>query len=146
MAISKKVPNTIHLWGDVTLEDELPAIEAITPGHLVEIHNDSGTEKWGVADSADAAVQSTIALDRPMMNWPITQAYAAGDIVPVAHFHRGAGFYGLIPSGQTVNFGTFLQSNGDGRFKAVGSGTPLWVSRDNLGAITVETRCRIQVR
>ena len=72
MAITKRAPKTIYLGGGdgpggesgCTVVNEYVAIEAITPGMLLEYHNDSGTLKWGVHDSADQPVQVTVALEQ----------------------------------------------------------------------------------
>lgn len=145
MAISQRNPNTILLAGDPPFIADIPAIEAITPGMILEYHNDSGVLKFGVHDSADAAVAAIVALDQIELNLGIDSAYAAGDLVKAAHLRPGDVFYGIIPSGQNIAFGAFLQSNGDGKLKALGSGVGKFMSLSNPGAVTADTRIRVEV-
>lgn len=146
MTIEKLNPNTVHLGGPVTYIDEVPAIEAITPGMLLEYHNDSGTLKFGVHDSADAALSGAIfALEREEMNLGVDDAYAAGEAVKAAHCQPGATIWAIIPSGQNIAPAALLQSNGNGKLKALASGVAKFVALEGPGAVTVDTRIRVEV-
>lgn len=146
MAITPLAPNTIFLGGEKVLIDEFVAIEAITPGMVCEYHNDSGELKWGVHDSEDDPCQAFVLLDQPYANKGIDDAVAADDLVPVAHLYPGASFYGIIPSGQNISPGALLQSNGDGKLKALDSGVARFVALESSGgAVTVDTRLRVEV-
>lgn len=145
MAISKRVPNTIYLGGPITYVDELPAIAAITPGMLVEYRDDSGTLSWGVHDTADDPAMAAVALDRTEFNKGIDDAYADGDLVKVGVLGQGAQFYGIIPSGQNITQGAYLQSNGDGKLKAVATGDGKFVAVSSPGSVTADTRLRVEV-
>lgn len=153
MAITKRNPNTIYLGGGdgpggesgCTNINDYVAIEAITPGMLIEYHDDSGTMKWGVHDSADDVVQVVVALDQPFLNKGIDDAYAADDLVLAGQLRSGSVFYGIIPSGQTIALGATLQSNGDGKLKAAASGDVRFKSLDGPGAVTADTRIRVEV-
>ncbi len=58
MAVSRRVPNQIMIsppeLPPERIRADRPAVEAITPGMLVELHNDGTLGLcWGVHDSAD---------------------------------------------------------------------------------------------
>lgn len=145
MALTTRDPDTIYLGGDITRINDIPAVEAITPGYLLEYHNDSSVLKWGVMDSADAGTLKVFALDRPYLNKGVDDAYVAGEPVDAAAFHPGSTVWAVIPSGVTANYGSLLQSNGDGKLKALGSGTLIGACLDNPGAVTADTRVRVEV-
>lgn len=152
MAISKRAPNTILLAGKdrVIVENEIVAGEAITPGHLVELYDDSGTTKWRKHATATEIATLAVALDQIELNKGIGDAYAAGDAVKAAFLTPGCVFFGLIPSGQNISNGEFLQSNGDGTFVTASATTQdaalaKFQSLDNPGSVAVATRVRIQV-
>lgn len=153
MSITKRNPNTIYLGGGdgpggesgCTNINDYVAIETIRPGMLLEYHNDSGTLKWGVHDSADEPAQVVVALDQPFLNKGVDDDYAAGDLVLAGALRPGATFWGLIPSGQNIAPGARLQSNGDGKLKAAASGDVRFVSLDGPGAVTADTRIRVEV-
>lgn len=154
MTLALRNPNTIYLGGGeglggeggITQVNTLHAVEQITPGMLLELHDDSGTPAWGVHDSADDPVPLAVALDYPLMNKGIDDVYAANDLVLAGILKPGSMFYGIIPSGQDIDVGERLQSNGDGKLKTAGSGDVRFVSHtDTGGAVTVDTRIRVEV-
>ena len=146
MALAARTPTVVKLSsGDIPIRNDLVAVETITPGMLVEYHNDSGTLKWGVHDSADGAVQAAVALDEPEFQNGLSDNYAAGSKVRVGYFRTGDQFYGIVPSGQSITQGAYLQSNGDGKLKALGSGTGLVVAIETIGTVSADTRCRVEV-
>lgn len=145
MAIVPNPPNVIHTGGEVTLINEWVAIESLKPGYLLELHNDAGTPKWGVHDSADAAAEPIFALDQSEMNLGVDSLYAAGDLVKAGHMHQGATVWAIIPSGQNLTPGSLLQSNGDGKLKVLGSGTHIATCLEVTGAVTADTRVRVAI-
>lgn len=146
MAVTKNPPNTIHLGGPVTIINHIVAIEEIKPGMIIEYHNDSGALKWGVHDSADEDVQVTVALEQDLMNLGVDDVYAAGDLVVAGAFVPGSTFWGLIPSGQNISPADLLQSNGDGKLKALASGKGRFRALESSGgAVTADTRLRVEV-
>lgn len=146
MAVTKNRPNTIHLGGPITIINHVVAIEAITPGMLLEYHNDSDTLKWGVHDSADEHVQTTVALEQDFMNLGVDDAYAAGDLVVAGALTAGSTFWGIIPSGQNISPAALLQSNGDGKLKADSTGEGRFRALESSGgAVTADTRLRVEV-
>lgn len=149
MALSRRDPNTIAIRPSQLpanrIDCLLPAVEAITPGMLVEPQDDSGTLKWGVHDTADDPTPRAVALDQIEMNKGVDDAYAAGDLVKVGYFLSGDRFWGLIPSGQDITQGDYLQSNGDGKLKAFGSGVGQFVAVSSPGAVNEDTRVWVEV-
>jgi hypothetical protein len=146
MSITKRAPNTIHLGGPITYVNDLAAIETITPGMLVEYHNDSGVLKWGVHDSADEPVHRAVALEQIEFNKGVDDTYAAGDLVKVGVLVPGSQFWGLIPSGQNITQGARLQSNGNGMLKAAASGEVAFVAVESVDASALTTaRIRVEV-
>lgn len=146
MAFTSHDPNTIYLGGgEKTTIGHLAAIEAITPGMVVEYHEDSGTLKWGVHDSADGDIEAYVLDVNVLANDGVEDACAAGDLVDVLQLTAGAHFWGIIPSGQNITMGARLQSNGDGKLKAVGSGKAKFVALETSGAVTADTRIKVEV-
>jgi len=151
MAVTKNNPNTIHLGGPITLINEYVALGAITPGMLVEYHNDSGTLKWDVHDAAADVQIPYVALNQAELNKEVDDAYAAGDLVAVGALTVGSQFWGIIPSGQNISPAAYLQSNGDGKLKAATADTAaaavakFQAVETSGGAVTADTRIRVEV-
>lgn len=150
MAIAAKAPNTIHLSGPCLIDMQYPAGEAITPGHLVELYNDSGTIKVRKHATSTEVVTHAVALDLPEWNKTVDDAYAIGDQVKIGFMCAGCTWWGLLPSGQNIAPAAFLQSNGAGTLKAATATTAAanvakFQALENIGAITVLTRVRVQV-
>ncbi len=149
MAITKRPPNTIAISPSQIpaerIRNDLAAAESITPGMLVQLHDDSGALKWGVHDSADDPAARAVALDEIELNHGVDTAYAAGDLVKVGYLYPGDRFYGVIPSGQDITQGALLQSNGDGKLKAYTSGPGGFVAASSPGSVTQDTRLYVEV-
>ena len=152
MAITKRNPRTIHLAGPLTVVDDQDhvASAAITPGHLVELHDDGSNTDVRVNGSATEIVALSVALERAELNNTIDTAYATGDTVKIGYLGVGSVFYGLVPSGQNISRAELLQSNADGTLitaaaTTAAASTAKFQSLDDLGSISTETRCRIQV-
>lgn len=150
MSLSRRDPNTIAIRPSQLppgqIDCTLVAVEAITPGMLVE-HHHSATYGlcWGVHDSADEPAGGTVALEDLLANKGVDDAYAAGEVVPVGNFQKGDRFWGLIPSGQNITEGDLLQSNGDGKLKAYSTGPGGFVAVSSPGAVTEDTRIWVEV-
>lgn len=151
MSITQLNPRTIILAGGEVVIDDILASEAITPGHLVELFSASaGVNKWRKNSSATNITPMFVAINQPELNLGLETACAAGDLIPVAALEKGDIFYGLLPSGQNIANGDLLQSNGDGTMKAAtdaaaAANVAKFQALDNIGAITVQTRVRVQV-
>lgn len=157
MAITKKAPNTILLSGGGpgaegagTYINDWIASEEIKPGMLIEPHNDAGVTKWRKNSSATNIHGAYVALEQLMNNLGVDDVYAAGDLVQAFALRQGSIFWGLVPSGQDISNQEALQSNGDGKLKsatsaAAGDNVARFKSNDELGAVTADTRVRVEV-
>lgn len=150
MALTRRVPNQIMVrpaeMPPERIEATLAAIEAITPGMIVELHNNAGVLNWGVHDSANDPPARAVALDQKYLNHGIDTDYAAGDTMDVGYLRSGDRFYGLIASGQNVTQGAILQSNGDGRLKAYSTGVGGFVAASTVDASAGALRGWIEVQ
>ena len=149
MAITKRDPNTIHLAGPMIEVEEYVASAAITPGMLVELHDDSGTIKVRPNASATEFQAKTVALEHIALNKTVDDAYAIGDLVKVGYMGCGSVFWGLIPSGQNISGAELLKSNADGKLQSAGTTTAaanlgIMQSLSAPGAVTADTRLRVQ--
>lgn len=129
MSITRQNPNTILLSNksdSVTIVNDVPCSEAITPGMLIERHSSSG-EKWRKNANAGDPAAKAVALNASMLNKGIDDAYSSGDLIEAAILPPGATAYMLLASGENVAVGDQLESNGDGTLVKVSSGTPLFV-------------------
>lgn len=154
MAISQREPNTILLGGGMNAADgaatyinDLVAVETLTPGMILELHDDNGVPAWGVHDTADDPVEPVVALEKGLfLNKGVDDTYADGELVIAAALKPGSMFWGIVPSGQDINVGARLQSNGDGKLKAAATGHVKFVSHtDTGGAVTEDTRVKVEV-
>jgi hypothetical protein len=150
MAITPRAPNTIHLSGPIHLVVDVPAGEAITPGHLIEMYLDGSTTKWRKNASATEIAAHAVALEQIEFNKTIDDDYVAGDLVRAGFLGVGAVFYPLIASGQDIVKCELLQSAGDGTMKAAtattaDAGLGEFQALDGPGAVTALTRLRVQV-
>lgn len=145
MAITRLNPNTVFLAGDRTQVNDLEAGETITPGHLVERYIPSGSiNRWRKHATAGGNTAMAVATDQAMVNKGVDDTYAAGDLMEVSILHKGATAWMLIASGVTANFGTKLESAGDGTLRALASGTALATAIESKGAVVALTRIRVE--
>lgn len=142
MAITRHDPNKIALGGDWTEVGDLAASEAITPGHLIERFNSSGTIRWRKA-TADLAGPGSVALDQSMLNKGVDDAYALNDLVQAGIPHKGATAWMFIASGQNIAAGTLLGSAGGGTLKS-GATVALFTALENKPTVTQLTRIRVE--
>lgn len=150
MALARRVPNQIMVspaeLPPERMRTDRAAVESITPGMLIEPHNDATYGlSWGVHDSANEPAMRCVALDFKENNEGIDVAYDAGDVVKAGYLHTGDIFYGIIPSGQNITQGALLQSNGDGKLKAYSTGSGGFVAVSSPGAVVVDTRLWVEV-
>ena len=160
MALNRRTDNTIMLSGPDTYtrigsHDGSAIIgyragAAITPGMLVELYDVSGELKWRANSSATEMCAKYVALDKPAEtdNTGIDDAYAANENVEVAAVHVGAVWNAKAVSGQDIDNGDLLQSNGNGWLKEATATTQDaqlgWMqSLTNLGSISADTRLRV---
>ena len=106
------------------VEERVCGTTAITPGMLVELEA-AGTVKPHA--SADAAVEKAFALEDELQGKTIADDYVAGAPVQIWFAQAGEIAYGIMDSGVTPAVGSFVQSNGDGKLKALDGGTAIGV-------------------
>jgi hypothetical protein len=152
MAVPANPPNTIYLGGGMNAGDEgityindKAAVETITPGMLLELHDDSGVAAWGVHDSADDPCPVVVALEQVFLNQGVDDNYADGDLVLAGALKPGSMFWGIVASGADINVADRLQSAGNGKLKAAAGGDIRFVSHTDTGAVTEDTRIKVEV-
>lgn len=153
MPLTPLPPNTILLSGraHATIINDLPIIDTgALPGHFVEMFNSSGTLAWRKVTSATNMPSKHILLEEDYKNKALTEAYVSGSPAMVAVLERGMTVWALLPSGQDITDGDYLQQNGDGNLKEATSITAAanvahYQAMETLGAITVLTRGRVAV-
>lgn len=113
-------PNTIRLTGQFRYEEYLTE-SAITPGHLVELFNSSGTGKVKKHATEGGHTERAFAVEDALQGNTIDDAYASGDLVGVALADPGAEVYAYLKAGESVVPGDELISAGDGTLIKNGS-------------------------
>lgn len=124
---------------------------AATPGMLAEYYLNSGV--FSVRPHSSATLIPTLAIFLPQTihNKSIDDVIPIGDFPTVEFLEPGDVFFGIIPSGQNIAMGDYLQSNGDGKLKAATATTAAaGVARFQCvdvspGAVTADTRVRTRV-
>lgn len=133
-------PNTIHLAGEYQLVNTIKGKGTIAPGSQLEYYNDSGELKFRVHSTADAPSQAIIALEKGEQNATIADAYTDGELINAAVAHSGSTWWMYVPSGQNLSPAALLQSDGAGGLKALGDGSPVFVSMEGTGGAITETK------
>ncbi len=133
------------MGGPPIINEEYKALEAITPGHLLEMVS-SGVKK---NTAAAANVAPCFALEREEMGNGIDVAYAVGDIVKTGTYHPGQRVYALLASGVNVAVGAYLTGDAAGLLTsasvAAGIRTARALEAVNTSGIAPVTGTRIQV-
>lgn len=145
-------PNTIHLGGPIQKESGHTAGAVITPGDDIEMYTDGadGAKKWRRKTSATEALPVIIALERSVIGSSITSDYAVGDQVIAGYPGHGCECYCWIETGQDIQNGEYLQSNGaNGTFKSaavttLAANTVRGRAMEAPGLVAAKTRCRVE--
>jgi hypothetical protein len=145
MAITKYPPNTIWLGGSRTEIGDLAANEAITPGMLVERTSVGGVARWRKHSVAGGKSSASIATDMNMLNKTVDDVCAIGDLIEVSIGQKGSTWWMLVPSGQNIAAGGYLESAGDGQLRAFAAGTPLFIAVEDKNNAAGPTAARIRV-
>jgi hypothetical protein len=133
----------IVLKGDPIVNEDDAALEAITPGHLIEITS-TGVQK----NTDDAAnVAAAFALERDELGKDIDVAYAIGDVVKVATFKPGERAYAFLASGQNVAKGAYLTGTTTGLLTAgsVSASVRLARALEAVNSTNDATRIRVEI-
>jgi hypothetical protein len=146
MSITKLAPRTIHLGGPAVLINDASVGVATTPGMLVERYNNSGALQFRPnTQSTNVPQTPAVALNASMLNHTTDDVYAVGDLAEVAILSPGASAWMLIPSGQNITQGAFLESNGDGTLKVRSSGNGLFQALESVNNSAGPANARIRV-
>jgi len=131
------------LGGPPVINEDRKALEAITPGHLLELSS-TGVKK----NTDDAAnVAPAFALERDEAGKDIDDAYASGDYVKVGTFHPGQRVYAFVASGVTVLEGAYLTSDTAGMLgtSGVAAGVRLARALEDVTSVVTPTRIRVEI-
>lgn len=155
MPLAKIPPNTILLVGRerayIDNNGQIPIIDTgALPGQFVELADIGGVLGWRKVTSATNIPSKFILLEDDINGKGVDQAYNSGDIPAIACLDLGMEVWALVPSGQDITQGDYLQQNGDGNLKEATAGTAAanvahYQALETLGAITALTRCRTQI-
>lgn len=121
---------------------------AATPGMLAEYYSNGGVFSLRPHSSATLIPTMAVFLPQTIHNKGIDDVIPIGDYPTVEFLEVGDVFFGLIPSGQDIVMGDYLQSNGDGKLKeATASTADAGLARFQCvdvspGAVTADTRVR----
>lgn len=152
-----RAPNTIYLGGGDGPAGQFgytPVVDMLVlgtplPGYLAEVRVDSGVRKWAVhsAGGADADVLPVaFFLEQTEMGLGTEDAYKTNSLCTVAEAHPGSIWWIMVATGQNIALNGILQSNGDGLFKAVGTGKGILRALESTGGATAApTRIRAEV-
>ena len=105
----------VALNGTPTIDEQLSASAAITPGNLVEVD----TGQWRRHANAGLNAAASFALERDELGNDFDVDYAASDLVKVGRFRPGDKVNALIASGQNLVIGEFVESAGDGTLRTL---------------------------
>jgi hypothetical protein len=136
--------NVIALMGGPpVINEEEVALEALTPGHLVELTT-TGVQKC--TDDA-ANVAPAFVLERDEMGSGIDVAYAIGDRVKVGTFKPGDRVYAFLASGQNVSKGAYLTSTTTGLLSAANVAASVRLARalESVNSTNDATRIRVEI-
>ncbi len=150
MALMHRSPNTIYLGGDITKLNEWALGVGGTPGMVLEFYTDGTTRKLRPHATAGDVQTAIILLEKMIHNKGIDDNYAVNELAYAVEFQAGATFYGIGVSGQNIQAGEYLQSNGDGKLKVATATTAAanvakFQAEETVGLLAADTRLRVSV-
>lgn len=147
MTITRYPPNTIYLGANLDKVEvaDIAAGEAITPGMLIERYVPSGAINRWRKSTLTGLANVCYALDHPMANKGVDDAYAAGDLVQALIARPGESVWAMLTSGSTISFGAPLSDNGNGYLKAASGVTIAHALETITSPYATGTRIRIEV-
>lgn len=113
--------NMIQTGGDYVREELLTA-ETITPGHLCERYNASGTQKVRKHSTAKGWAERMFAVEDALQGRTIDDNYASGELVSLNVAKPGSKIQAILYPGTAYVIGDKLMSKGDGSLQKI-SGT-----------------------
>lgn len=139
----------VVLRGHPVQNEEGTANATVYPGYLVK-----GVSTIAPHSTAGGYAAVAIALEKTEFGAGIDSSYvgvgvdnyyyASGEVVKVGVFSDGQRFVGLLNSGQVIAEDGFLESAGDGTFRAYGSGVILARALESVTATAARTRIRLE--
>jgi hypothetical protein len=140
--------NQIMLSGEFEHAEDT-ASEAITPGHLVEVHTSSG-RKLRKHATAKGFAERAFALEDAYQGNTISDAYGSGDRVFYALAKPGAKVQAWLEAGADYAIGDKLVSAGDGTLQKTSSSDLQVVAIveeavDLSASGAVATRCDVRI-
>lgn len=140
--VSATNPKTIDLGG-LGIQREAPAAGAITPGMLLAYDS---TLDVKAHDVAGGSASPMFALEYDFTGDDIDDAYAADDQVKYRVFSPGARVYAWLASGQSVEIGEFLTSNGAGLLTSASGGDIIVAQAiEEVDATAANARIQIEI-
>lgn len=133
----------IALLGCPEVDEQESALDAITPGDLIELTT-TGFRK----NTADGEVVAAIfGLERDELGRDIDQPYAIGDKVKAGSFDPGDRVYAFLASGENVTKGQYLTgSTVAGALAASGGATDrVALALESVNSVADTTRIRAQI-
>lgn len=139
----------VVLRGHPVQNEDGVANATIYPGYLVK-----GVSTVAPHSTAGGAAAVAIAVEKNEFGTGIDATYvgtgvgdyfyASGEVVKVGVFSGGQRFVGLLNSGQVIAEDGFLESAGDGTFRAYGSGVILARALEAVTATVARTKIRLE--
>lgn len=134
------------LAGGPRENEQYPASEAITPGHLIEpVPTGPTAGEWRKHATAAGNNARIFALERGEMGLGIDTPYAIGDYVKAGYFSKGMRVNALIASGQNLKRGNLVESAGDGTLRVLSSGVVIGSVAEDTGAVTALSRVKVDI-
>lgn len=137
--------HTIQLAGDFRREEAL-AGETISPGHLVEFYNASGTGKFRKHATAKGFGERAFAIEDAYQGNTIDDDYASGDLCHVNIAEPGSLIQAWLKAGENVVIGDKLISSGDGTLKKITGTADLQVFAIALEALDLSASGAVATR
>lgn len=135
------------------VQDEVPVGVAVKPGHMIDIYNVAGVKKVLPHGIAGGNASPMFACENEFEGKDIADAYVAGEHCIVRTFRSGDLVAARVVTGQTLVFGTKLESAGTGCLTTYGTDTPsagevdAWVaSAEEVVTTTTETLVLVRIR
>ncbi len=124
-------PQTIVLKG-FGVQEERPAEEAITPGHMVEFNDVAGVLNLRKQLTGAVKVLAMFAVEDELQGNGVLVDYVIGGQVLARVMSPGDEVWGFLANGQNVTHGAVLESAGAGEFTALSSGIALAIAMETL--------------
>jgi hypothetical protein len=140
----QQFPKRVHLLGKGRHEEGV-AGGTITPGQLIEL-NSSGN--YVVHSSSGGYAEKAFAIEDALQARTLDDDYAADERVSFVLAQPSDVVYAWLADGETVDSGTFLESNGNGDLKEHSSGAVVAVALEavDLSASSNTTHGRLRIR